>query len=125
MNDEPFVWVFPIYFLAKNFRAEPGSTKISMDIGRTQFHAALIDGENYLAIFTDKDAAETYLDEMLAGSDFTAIGFNPDQLQRLLPLVAPRNDVLIVDPHPKVGRYNLRSAQELTDEVERHLHGQG
>jgi hypothetical protein len=123
MIDDQFAWTFPVYFLARNFVLEPGTTKVTIDMESTEWYGLAIDDEKHVVVFTDRDAAETFRDARMPDAGFIALGFDPDQLPELLGMMTKPDHLFVVDPNPKVGQYTLRPAQSLVDEVRRQIEG--
>jgi hypothetical protein len=124
MDDDDFVWTFPVYFLVRNLVSD-GTTKLTLDIETTEFYALVLDDQKHVVAFTDLDAAETFRDHNAPEAGFIALGFNPDQLLGLLGMMAKPQHLFVVDPNPRVDRYTLRPAQALVDEVHRQLNDGG
>jgi hypothetical protein len=120
MDDDAFVWTFPIYFLVRNF-ASDGTTNVTLDLETTEFYALVLEDQKHVVVFTDRDAAETFCDHNMPESGFIALGFNPDQLLGLLGMMTKPHHLFVVDPNPRVDRYTLRPAQALVDEIRRQL----
>jgi hypothetical protein len=120
MDDDDFVWTFPVYFLVRNFESD-GATKVTLDIETTEFYALVLDDRKHVVVFTDRDAAETFRDHNMPETEFIALGFNPEQLLSLLGMMAKPQHLFVVDPNPRVDRCTLRPAQALVDEIHRRL----
>jgi hypothetical protein len=120
MDDDDFVWTFPVYFLVRSFESD-GATKVTLDLDTTEFYALVLDDQKHVVMFTDRDAAETFRDHNMPETGFIALGFSPEQLLSLLGMMAKPQHLFVVDPNPRVDRYTLHPAQGLMDEVRRRL----
>jgi hypothetical protein len=87
----------------------------------TYYVAPKADGEHHLAIFTDADLAQTYVDHCNPVLNLQAVACSPGEMLRLLKLAGDRWPGFLIDPNP-VGRPS-RSApfSTLIDAIERHF----
>ena len=92
-----FVFRFPIYILANNYTLhEDGSFEFSE---RTIFASPeLASGIPHLAIFTDEDCANQYLEMCEPGLNFRRFEFMPKNLLKLLQTIEATFPRVVIDP---------------------------
>jgi hypothetical protein len=100
-ESETFVWTFPLFILAGNFLTDAsGNPTFHAD---TYYVAPKADGKHHLAIFTDADLAQTYIERCNPALGLKALACNPGEMLRLLKLAGDRWPGFLIDPSP-VGR---------------------
>jgi hypothetical protein len=120
--DEPdadvFVWTFPLFILAGNFEVGANGPRFH---GGTYYVAPMADGERHLAIFTDADLAQDYIEHSNPALNLQAVGCNPGEMLRLLKLVPDRWSGFLIAPRPQGPPYRAAPFSNLIDAIEQHF----
>src|SRR4051794_16352095 len=97
-ESDVFVWTFPLFILAGNSSVDANSNpSFHTD---TYYVAPKADGEHHLAIFTDADLAQDYLEHCNPALKLRAFGCSPGEMLRVLKLAAGRWRGFLIDPSP-------------------------
>src|SRR5882757_3888836 len=95
---EAFVWTFPLYIVAGNLDIDAsGNPSFRND---TFYVAPKADGEHHLAIFTDADLAQDYIERCNPALNLQAVACSPGEMLRLLKLAGNTWPGFLIDPSP-------------------------
>lgn len=104
MTDQlEFVWTFPCYILARDFRTDPESGNVSLDV-HTRIVAPDVagDGNKHVAIFTDADLAEMFRERSPMAADMQPVEFaTPASLKAFLDAIQVNFQFAAIDLNPQ------------------------
>ena len=118
-ESDSFIWTFPLFIVAGNFSVDSLGNPIFRD--DTYYLAPKADGVHHLAIFTDADLAQTYIEVCNPALNLQAVACSPAVILRVALLGTKHWPGFLIDPSPK-GRPSLAAPfLTLIDAIEQHF----
>ena len=120
MGMHEFVWMLPCYAIASEYSLDPHTGEVVFD--ETLRFVAPVDEsrtEQRVAIFTDSDLADEYIEYFGHVSDWVRLRINdPHYLASLLRLAQPLYPGVVIDCNPKTKRGRAMDFDELIPQLE-------
>ena len=116
---DTFVWPFPLYMLAGNFTWSANGGPVFNE--RTFYVAPKADGQSHLAIFTDPDLAQTYIQQFDPELGIEAIPLSPAEMLRIAQLGSSVWAGFLIDPSPGGRASQAAPFSNIIEAIETHF----
>lgn len=118
-DQDSFIWTFPLYMLAGNFTRNADGGPVFHE--RTFYVAPKADGQKHLAIFTDLDLAETYIEQYDPSLNIEAIPLSPAEMLWIAKRGSNVWAGFLIDPSPEGRPSRAAPFSVLIDAIEAHF----
>jgi hypothetical protein len=120
VEQEPFVWTFPTFVLARNYTKDARTGIIDIDDDAIEFFTP----EQHIALFTDSHLAQECLQQLSPDLGLSILTIpTPIALKNLLLKGRNAHEWVAVDPNPKTRIARLVSLADVLAAIEEHLDG--